>query len=108
MATFAETLSETTVRAESVRRQPNGGVTASTVLLPWLRAQSTNVTRHAAALRPFRREEFGIGAASPSEGHIQVVNKLISSLRRGLLKMSKNVTTAIGRASEEPISAHLH
>jgi hypothetical protein len=75
--------------------------------LPWLRAQSTNVTRHAAALRPFRREEFGNGAASPSEGHIQVVNKMISTLRRGLLKMSKNVTTAIGKASEEPSSKHL-
>jgi hypothetical protein len=107
MATFADTLSETTVRAGSVPGQPNPRGTASPVLLPWLRAQSTNVTRHAAALRPFRREEFGNGAASPSEGHIQVVNKMISTLRRGLLKMSKNVTTAIDRASEEPSSAHL-
>jgi hypothetical protein len=107
MATFAETLSETTVRAGSVPGQPNSRGTASPVLLPWLRAQSTNVTRHAAALRPFRREEFGNGAASPSEGHIQVVNKMISTLRRGLLKMSKNVTTAIDKASEEPSSTHL-
>jgi hypothetical protein len=107
MATFADTLSETTVRARSVPGQPNPRGTASPVLLPWLRAQSTNVTRHAAALRPFRREEFGNGAASPSEGHIQVVNKMISTLRRGLLKMSKNVTTAIDRASEEPSSARL-
>ncbi len=107
MATFAETLSETTVRAGSVPGQPNSHGTASPVLLPWLRAQSTNVTRHAAALRPFRREEFGNGAASPSEGHIQVVNKMISTLRRGLLKMSKNVTTAIDKASEEPSSTHL-
>jgi hypothetical protein len=38
------------------------------VMLPWLRAQSINVTRHAAALRPFRREEFGTGAAIPSKG----------------------------------------
>jgi hypothetical protein len=76
-------------------------------LLPWLRAQSLNVTRHAAALRPFRREEFGTGAAAPSEGHIQVVNKLISTLRRGLLKVSKNVTTASGLAIEEPSSPRL-
>jgi len=107
MATFAETLSETTVRAGSVSGQPTSRGTASPVLLPWLRAQSTNVTRHAAALRPFRREEFGNGAASPSEGHIQVVNKMISTLRRGLLKMSKNVTSAIDKASEEPSSTHL-
>jgi hypothetical protein len=106
MATFAETLSET-VRAGSVPGQPTPRGTASPVLLPWLRAQSTNVTRHAAALRPFRREEFGNGAASPSEGHIQVVNKMISTLRRGLLKMSKKVTTAIDKASEEPHSTHL-
>jgi len=106
MATFAETLSETTVRAEPVP-QPHPAGTPSAVLLPWLRAQSTNVTRHAAALRPFRREEFGTGAASPSEGHIQVVNKLISTLRRGLLKMSRKVNTAISQASAEPSSAHL-
>jgi hypothetical protein len=68
----------------------------------WLRAQGINVARHAAALRPFRREEFGIGPAAPSEGHIQVVNKLISKLRGGLLKMSKNVVNAVAASSEEP------
>src|SRR3984957_7419123 len=65
------------------------------VLGPWLRAQSINVTRHAAALRPFRREEFGGGAAAPSEGHIQAVNSLMASLRHGLLRMSARVTDAI-------------
>src|SRR5580692_4074363 len=70
------------------------------VLPAWLRAQSINVSRHAASLRPFRREEFGTGAAAPSEGHIQVVNDLITRLRRGLLKMSKNVAIATGTASE--------
>src|ERR1700679_3290219 len=68
------------------------------VLAPWLRAQSINVTRHAAALRPFRREEFGAGAAAPTEGHIQVVNKLIGRLRGGLMKMSKDVADAVGAA----------
>jgi hypothetical protein len=72
------------------------------VLTPWLRAQSINVTRHAAALRPFRREEFGPGAAAPSEGHIQAVNTLIKSLRGGLLKMSGRVTTASRRAQRDP------
>jgi hypothetical protein len=106
MATLEQALSETTVPADSVR-QPNAGGANSAVLLPWLRAQSTNVTRHAAALRPFRREEFGADAAAPSEGHLQVVNKLISNLRRGLLKMSRTVTTAIGEASADPTSARL-
>jgi hypothetical protein len=128
MASLAEPLSETTVRSESGSRRQRGeggirsgkmrsgktksgktrpGETKSTVLLPWLRAQSINVTRHAAALRPFRREEFGTDAAAPSEGHIQVVNQLISTLRRGLLKMSEKVTTSIDQASEEPSSANL-
>jgi hypothetical protein len=65
------------------------------VLGPWLRAQSINVTRHAAALRPFRRAEFGGGAAAPSEGHIQAVNSLMASLRHGLLRKSARVTEAI-------------
>src|SRR5580658_4711618 len=77
------------VRARKARARP-----PHPVLRPWLRAQAINVTRHAAALRPFRREEFGTTAASPSEGHIQAVNTLIGSLRRGLLKMSGRVTTA--------------
>ena len=68
---------------------------AKAVLGPWLRAQSINVTRHAAALRPFRRAEFGNTAAAPSEGHIQAVNSLIGSLRGGLLRMSAQVTRAI-------------
>jgi hypothetical protein len=77
------------------------------ILRPWLHAQSINVTRHAAALRPFRREEFGIGAAVPSEGHIQAVNALIGSLRRGLLKMSGQVTTAAAAGDAEPTTARL-
>jgi hypothetical protein len=77
------------------------------VLLPWLRAQSINVTRHAAALRPFRREEFGTGAAAPSEGHLQAVNALIGSLRGNLLRVTKQVTGATAGAAQEPTSARL-
>jgi len=118
MTTLTEALPETTVAAEPapVRQRiadgistgkPGPGKARAAVLQPWLRAQSINVTRHAAALRPFHREEFGTDAAAPSEGHIQVVNKLISTLRRDLLKMSRNVTTSISKASAEPTSAHL-
>jgi hypothetical protein len=77
------------------------------VLRPWLRAQSLNLTRHAAALRPFRREEFGTGGASPSEGHIQAVNALLGSLRRGLLKMSRRVSASAKAAEREPSTALL-
>ena len=65
------------------------------VLGPWLRAQSVNVVRHAAALRPFRREEFGTGGAAPSEGHVQAVNALMASLRKGLIEKSAKVNQAI-------------
>ena len=41
----------------------------------WLRAQRTNLARHAAALRPFRAGEFGRGAASPSESHRQAARQ---------------------------------
>src|ERR1700678_4830711 len=84
-------------RARRTRKRP-----LQPVLAPWLRAQSINVTRHAAALRPFRREEFGAGAAAPTEGHIQAVNALIGSLRRGLLKMSGQVTTAAAARGAGP------
>jgi hypothetical protein len=80
---------------------------AATALKPWLRAQAVNVRRHAAALRPFRRAEFGQGAAAPSEGHIQAVNRLISSLRRGLLKKTAQVTEAAAAASERPATSEL-
>lgn len=108
MATLAEMLPETTTRKKpSVRKRPVAASQAAPVLLPWLRAQSINVTRHAAALRPFTREEFGPGAAVPSEGHIQSVNHLITKLRTGLLKMSKHVHDAIAVASEKPTSRRL-
>src|SRR5580700_514097 len=108
MATLPEILPETTMRVKRPpRKRLQAAAGAAPVLLPWLRAQSINVTRHAAALRPFKREEFGTSAAMPSEGHIQVVNQLITKLRRGLLKMSENVHGSIARASERPSSRRL-
>jgi hypothetical protein len=68
----------------------------------WISAQSLNLTRHAAALQPFKREEFGTGPEAPSEAHIQAVNSLITMLRRGLLSMSKGVSNAARAAISEP------
>lgn len=104
MALMSETEFQTASRTAPTAMSNGAGLP---VLNPWLRAQSINVTRHAAALRPFRREEFGSGAASPSEGHIQAVNALITSLRRGLLKMTKRVTDSAAVASENPTTSHL-
>jgi hypothetical protein len=67
------------------------------LLTPWVRAQSVNVRRHAAALGPFRRAEFEAGRATVSEGHIQATNRLIGMLRRELL----TVTESVARSSTE-------
>ncbi|MBN3878095.1 MAG: hypothetical protein HWQ42_17390 [Nostoc sp. JL23] len=63
-------------------------------LKPWLRVQALNVTRHAAALRPFRQNEFGTDPASPTDAQINAVNQLIASLRVQLMQISKQVTLA--------------
>ena len=72
------------------------------VTVPWLRAQALNADRHAAALRPFRREEFGSGAAAPSEGHIGAANGLIQTLLNDLLRVTPRVATAVEIAMREP------
>lgn len=74
---------------------------------PWLRAQGLNVTRHAAALRPFRAGEFGEGAAAPSQGHLQAVNALIERLRSDLLKTSARVRLAATQAVANPTTTRL-
>jgi hypothetical protein len=90
-----------------VRKRKRTSATSAAVMTPWLRAQSVNVARHAAALRPFRRGEFGTGAAAPSDGHMQAVNQLISALRGRLLKVSANVSKALTAAQAEPDSKAL-
>jgi hypothetical protein len=105
---FAQTPAGTqkaTAERDRARRTRKGA--PQPVLAPWLRAQSINVTRHAAALRPFRRGEFGTGAAAPTEGHVQAVNALMGSLRHGLLKMSARVTKAVATAGAEPSTERL-
>lgn len=77
------------------------------VLPPWLRAQSINVTRHAEALRSFRREEFGTGAEAPTDGHVQAVNQLIALLRSDLLKSTVRVTDTVDQALREPTARQL-
>ena len=76
-------------------------------MLPWLRTQSVNVNRHAAALRPFRRDEFGTGAESPTDAHIQAVNGLIGQLRQRLLALTATVTDGARQAENEPSTQNL-
>jgi hypothetical protein len=74
---------------------------------PWIRSQGTSVTRHAAALRPFRAGEFGRGAAAPSEGHLQAVNALLARLRQELLAVSGQVRDDAAKAVAQPTTARL-
>src|SRR5271169_906662 len=107
MATLIETLSQATREEPAPSPPPKAEGRPVPVLDPWLRAQSINVTRHAAALRPFRADEFGTGAEAPTAGHIQAVNKLITGLRHGLLGMSGRVRKASTAAREEPSARRL-
>jgi hypothetical protein len=92
--------------------QPPAGVGrdagTAEILRPWLRAQSLNVTRHAAALRPFRRDEFGSGPESPTEAHVQGANQLLSTLRRDLFRRTRRVRGAVEEALAEPVTPRLH
>jgi hypothetical protein len=68
-------------------------------LRTWLRVQSVNVSRHATALRPFRRDEFGREAAAPSESHIQTVNDLLATLRAPLIERTRHVGATVQAAA---------
>lgn len=86
---------------------PNRTDSPSPVLVPWLRAQAVNVTRHAHALRPFDIKEFGAGDEAPSRGHIGAVNHLIGKLREGLVKMTSGVQEISDSAARAPRPAML-
>lgn len=80
-----------------------GNVAAPPAALPaWVRVQAINVQRHAQALRPFRREEFGTGNAAPSEGHIQAVNRMMAVLRTELRKHTREVAHFAKAARRAP------
>lgn len=71
-------------------------------LEPWLRVQALNVNRHAAALRLFRHDEFGTDPVSPSDAHIDAVNKLMTQLRSQLQEISRRVSSSAQAAIQQP------
>lgn len=108
MATFADTMPIMIEKQPAVAEQPKAARTAAApILSPWLRAQAINVTRHAAALRPFKKDEFGSGAEAPTAAHIVAVNQLISQLRSELLKMSEKVGKSASAAMTESTTPRL-
>jgi hypothetical protein len=107
MATLLENMPIVTEDAPVNANLRKVGVVPAPFLSPWLRSQAINVTRHAAALRPFKVDEFGSGAEAPTPGHLQAVNELITRLRRELLKMSHKVGESVAATLEEPSTARL-
>jgi hypothetical protein len=77
------------------------------VLLPWVRSQALNATRHAAHLRPFTRGEFGRGPEAPTIGHLQAANELITRLRGELLAYNEPLRAAAREAAAHPAAARL-
>src|SRR5262245_37092607 len=73
----------------------------------WLKTQSVNAMRNTAALRQFRKDEFGTGPASHSDTHIEAVNDLTTTLRQQLLETSRQVSTAGALARKEPTCENL-
>jgi hypothetical protein len=73
----------------------------------WLQTQALNVSRHAAALRPFRKDEFGDGAEAPTEAHINGVNRLFERLHPGLRRMTGTVQRAARSAVTRPSTGAL-
>ena len=107
MATLAENIPIATEDVATIAEQLKQVAKPAPFLSPWLRAQSINVTRHAAALRPFKVDEFGSGAEAPTPGHLQAVNQLIGRLRIELLKMSRKVSDSVAASLEEPSTPRL-
>ncbi len=68
----------------------------------WLNIQSINLTRHAKSLRPFAKDEFGTSPASPSDAHIEAVNRFIDKFRSKLVEMARWVDAAAVAARREP------
>src|SRR5262245_22230187 len=78
------------------------------VLATWLLSQPMNQARHAAALRPFTRNEFGDGPEAPSEAHVKAVNALMHGLRRQLLAYTRKLKRVSRTAGEQGTTPLLH
>src|SRR5215212_6837972 len=95
----------------------NGSTTTAPPKLPpparhsrgmnWLRVQSVNVQRHAQALRPFRKDEFGTAAAAPTDAHLQAANELITKLGQFLARRTKRVDQASSLARRRPTTRNI-
>lgn len=68
-----------------------GATVSGETMRRFVESQVRNARRHAGALRPFRRDEFGQGPVSPSPSHLQAANRLIEHLRGTLLRQAGDI-----------------
>lgn len=106
--TFPESLEVETIRLLLEDSAVSPQVVSPQPLQPWLQAQSVNVNRHIAALRPFRHEDFGTTAASPSSAHLSAANGLIAPLRSQLQKIAQQVKISSIAACKNPHPAEFN
>src|SRR5690606_33912008 len=74
----------------------------------FVRAQAINVTQHAAAIRPFRRDEFGPRPTAPSDAHIRAANELIERLRQPLQEMARTISQTANGGAVSTSTRNLH
>src|SRR5438552_18827673 len=108
MVTAAIKTNRVQERAEQVENLKEAVTVSERRLLDnWLTIQGINLTRHAMSLRPFTKEEFGTGPATPSEAYIKGVIRFINSLRVKLDEMLRVVGAAASMARREPTGERL-
>lgn len=91
-----------------IRQNGTTGTAAPAQLEMFLRAQSINVTQHAAAIRPFRTDEFGSRPAAPSDAHIRAANELIERLRQPVQALAKTIGSTAGSSLSSPSTRRFH
>ena len=107
MSAVLQISAQTVPSSQTRPRLVTTGAGGRNSLRTWLRSQSINAMRHAAALRPFRKDEFGLGPQSPSDAHIEVVNDLITNMRRSLINVSREVSSSAAAAIRDQSSQRL-
>jgi hypothetical protein len=78
------------------------------VLNDFLRAQAINTNQHIIGLRPFRQDEFGTKAASPSAPQVQAANQLIERLSTHLNSLGQQLGQSSRLSAASPTSQHLN
>ena len=110
MNTVLKPISQTTTHQASkpMLQASKPMLQASKPMLPgWLCLQAMNVIRHQEALHPFQNDEFGTGAASPTEAHIAAVNQVVALLQGHLTRGSHVLQQSVVRANQSPTSDNI-